>query len=82
MNYELKYFKKSDKICLSDFESENKIEWINLDYLLSLSDLGAVYFPFTGGESRKCALVTMSNNDKYYIRESEFNELQTTITKL
>lgn len=81
MNYVIKYFKKSDSLCADDFENNDKIEWINLDFLLSLSSLKMYYTPMSGKEIGRYALVTMSNNDKYCIREDEFIELEKSIAK-
>lgn len=77
--FTLKYFSKSDGISGSDFENQDKIVKINLDFLLSLSNLEEFRLPFSGDFRGKYVLVTMSNNDRYYIREEEYKKLEHAI---
>jgi hypothetical protein len=77
--YKLKYFKKSDTICGDDFKLQDEIENINLDFLLSLSEIKNFRLPLSGTYVDNYAVVTMSNNDMYCIRENVFNELKEII---
>ena len=73
MMYELRFFAKSqDGVCADDFKKEDRLVVINLTFLLSLSGLEEYHLPISGGKVGKCAIVTMSNSDKYYIREKSF----------
>lgn len=75
MIYKLQYFRKSQNgICATDFENERLTDFINLNFLLSLSDLGKFY-TITDRYVDKFAIVTMSNDDKYYIDEKSFKDL-------
>jgi hypothetical protein len=74
--FELKYFSKSSKgISASDFENEAKNVKINIDFILSLSEIETFKLPLSENFAGKYALVTMSNNDKYYIKENIFKIL-------
>jgi len=73
MFYKLLYFKKSqDGICGEDFKNEQKTETINLKFLLSLSGLIKYENPFSGRFVGNFAIVTMSNNDRYFIDMNSF----------
>jgi hypothetical protein len=81
--YKLHYFKKSQTgICADDFKNATEVDTINLKLLLSLSDLQKFRGPLTGKYIGKFALVTMSNNDKYYIDENSFVDLSETLSKV
>ena len=74
--YKLYYFSKSKYgICGSDFENERKMVLINISLILSLSDLMKFNLPLSGEYLEDFALLTMQNNDKYYIDVSSFNDL-------
>ncbi len=55
---------------------------INLKFLLSLSDLQKFETPLSGRYVGKFALVTMSNNDKYYIDEDSFADLSEALSMM
>lgn len=73
MFYKLQYVTKSETgICGSDFDDNRKEDNINTSLILSISSLMEFKLPFSGRFICNYALVTMSNNDKYYIDEEEF----------
>lgn len=77
----LKYFSKSDQgICSNDFTNTEQLVKINLEFVLSLSELERFILPLSGELADSYALLTMSNNDKYYIREKVFKELSNAIS--
>jgi hypothetical protein len=81
--FKLHFFKKSQNgICADDFKNAKEIDTINLKYLLSLSDLQKFETPLSGRYVGKFALVTMSNNDKYYIDENSFADLSEALSKV
>lgn len=82
MFFKLHFFKKSDNgICANDFKYKQKhIETINLKMILSLSDLLIFEKPLSGDYVGNYALLTMSNNDKYYIDEKSFADLSNAIS--
>jgi len=83
MLFKLRFFKQSQiGICADDFKNEKKITTINLKFLLSLSDLQKFETPLSNRYVGKYALVTMSNNDKYYIDENSFFDLSETLSKM
>jgi hypothetical protein len=78
----LLYFKKSQTgICADDFKNKEKVDIINLEYLLSVSDLESFMTPFTGRYVGKFAIVKMSNNDTYYIGGASFRYLSEELAK-
>jgi hypothetical protein len=80
MFYNLKYFLKSDNsFCAIDFDNKEKIETINISFILSISDLQMYKLPFSGEEVGNYSIVVMSNNDTFYIKENSFKELQERI---
>lgn len=79
MLYKLWFLKKaSEGFCGDAFKRPKKQKSINLNlnFLLSLSDLEPFSMPFTGNYVGKFAEVTMVNNDRYYIDEDSFIDLQ------
>ena len=81
--YKLHYFRKSQTgICADDFKNAKEVDTINLNFLLSLSDLQTFVTPLSGRYVGNFARVTMSNNDKYYIDENSFADLSEAISKL
>lgn len=79
--YKLHFFKKSTGICGDDFKSKIQVDTINLNFLLSLSDLQKFVLPFSGTFVGKFASVTMSNNDIYFIDEKSFVNLSIILNK-
>jgi hypothetical protein len=76
MMYNLQYFRKSQNgICAADFDNKRMHDLINPSFLLSLSGLQN-FHTITGNFAGKFSIVTMSNDDKYYIDEISFNALQ------
>lgn len=74
--YKLSFFIKTDKgICGSDFERPECIELINTNFILSISDLKSFELPFSGTFKGRYALITMSNNDQYYIKEISYKNI-------
>lgn len=83
MFYKLHYFQKSKEgICADDFKNEEKTYTINLKMVLSLSDLIEFETPFTRRYVGDYALLTMANDDKYYINERSFQNLTEVLGKL
>lgn len=76
--FRLHFFKKSSttSLCSADFENKQEVETINLKFLLSLSDMQKFSLPLSGKYIADYALVTMSNNDKYYIDKKSFDNLK------
>jgi hypothetical protein len=67
MFFKLKHFTKST--CgISTFGQDEVADTINLRFLVSVSDL--VLYP-----QGRYSMVKMSNGDRYYIKEAEYNEL-------
>jgi len=79
MLYKLHYFNKSDGICANDFNNTIKFELINLSFILSISELLDFRTPLSGRFVDKYGVLTMSNNDKYFINEKSFTELNNAI---
>lgn len=78
--HELHYFHKSKKgICGDDFNNKEQSDLINLSFILSLSELLRFELPFSGKFVGEYAVVTMSNNEKYYIGEGSFIGLRDAI---
>ncbi len=76
MLYKLSYFKKSQSgICANDFKNKKEVDTINLNFLLSLSELQRFETPLSGRYVEHFAIVTMSNNDTYYIDTTSFEDL-------
>lgn len=65
----------------SDFENMEQQVKINLDFLLSLSDIQPFVLPFSRQHVGNYAIVTMSNNDIYYIREKYYYKLNDFLAK-
>jgi hypothetical protein len=65
----ISFFQKNADLCGADFKNQNKIDIINLDFLLSISEIEAFYTPFTNEFRGKYGVITMSNGDKYYVKE-------------
>lgn len=83
MLFKLHFLRKSQNgICADDFQNAKEIDTVNLNYLLSLSDLQKFETPFSGRYVGKFAVVTMSNNDKYYIDENSFLDLSEVLVKV
>lgn len=78
----LKFFKKGDGVCANDFESTEQRENINIDFLISVSDIKNFSLPLSGKHVGKFSTVTMSNNDKYHISEEEHERLNIHILRM
>jgi len=79
MFYRLHYFKKGDGLCGSDLDNRNQVDTINLTFVSSLSDLQKFTLPFSGTFKGNYAVLTMSNGDRYYIKEDIFASVSTAI---
>ncbi len=76
MLYKLSYFKKSRSgICANDFKNKKEVDTININFLLSLSGLQRFEMPLSVKYVEDFAIVTMSNNDTYYIDKTSFEDL-------
>ena len=74
--FPLKYFAKTNtSVCSNDFKNKDRVEKINLNFVLSLSDIEKFTLPLSGEYVSSFAILTMMNNDKYYIRESSYKEV-------
>ena len=73
--YKLKYFQSGRDLCGSDFKNENKIEYINLQQISSISDIKKFNLPFSGNYAGEYVVVRMSNGSIFYIYKEEFDEL-------
>ena len=83
MFFKLHFFKKtSNGICANDFKNKTEIDTINLKMVLSLSNLQKFEMPLTGNYVGNYALLTMNNNDKYYLHENSFADLSNAISIL
>lgn len=74
--HKIKYFSKSENICFNDFSNRDSVDIINIDYVVSVSELKAFRMPFSGETKKeRSSIVRMINGDSYHIREASFNEL-------
>lgn len=81
--YKLSYLRKSESgLCGDDFKRPERSDMINLNLLISLSDLQDFELPFSGKFVGKYAIVTMSNNDCYYINEQSYLDFLKVLRKL
>ena len=71
----LKYFHTGKGICGDDFKNDEKIITININFILSLSELQTFELPFSGKYIGTFASLTMSNNDVYYLKQESYLEL-------
>ena len=77
MRLEIKYFSDSNNgISANDFRNKDRSVNLNVNFILSLSSLVRFSLPFSGNYIDSYAVLTMSNNDKYYIREDEYNRIK------
>jgi len=80
MFFRLHFFKKSSNgICADDFKNKTETDTINLKMILSLSDVQKFETPLSGRYVGDYAMLTMSNNDKYYLHEKSFADLSNAI---
>jgi len=80
MFYKLRFFKKTNGgICADDFKNTEQFVVINMNFILSLSDILNFTKPFSGDFVGKYAVVTMSNNDNYVINGTSFLEISEEI---
>ena len=83
--FNLAFFKFSqdrfDNICADDFKNNIVCGTINLEYILSISNPHTFKLPFSGDTVGLYAIVTMKNDDKYYINENTHSILLQTILK-
>jgi hypothetical protein len=76
----IEYFSNSDKgISAEDFKNQGRQVKINLEFILSLSELRRFTLPFSGQYVDSYALLTMSNNDRYYIKAPSYTDLEIAI---
>jgi len=74
--YKLKYFYKGKSICADDLKSDNKlIDIINLQEISSVSNIKKYHLPFSGDYVGNYSVVSMKNDNTYFIDEEEFNNL-------
>lgn len=76
--YTLKYFNKN-VICADDFKSTDKTAMINLKAISSLTELEPFILIFSGKHVNNYATLTMTNNDRYYIREETYEKLKNNL---
>ena len=79
--YRLKYFLKSDYICGSDFENEEKEGLINLEQVSSVSNIEKFYLPLSGSYKGEYAIVSMQNRDRYYINNISLEGITEALLK-
>lgn len=60
-------------ICEENFKSKDQTVILNLDYVVSITELETFILAFFGKHGDKYSVVTMRNDDKYFIREKEYN---------
>lgn len=65
----IKYFLKNDVMCGSDFDNAEYIDYINPKFIVSISQLIEFSLPFSLRSLGYYSVVSMSNGDKYYIKE-------------
>lgn len=77
MFHKLKYIIKTDGgVCADDLRQDIKTVTINKKFILSLSDLTRFIKPFSNDFITDYAIVTMSNNDRYFINKESFNDIK------
>lgn len=73
--YDLRFFKCTQVgICASDFDNKEETDKINIDYILSISGIKKFNTPFSGKFIGEYAVITMANNDHYYISRKSYNQ--------
>lgn len=79
----VKYFYNQSSFSAEDFRNnkENEVR-INPKYILSLTKLKDCALALSGEYVGKYALLTMSNNDCYVMREEAYKSLDTELKKL
>lgn len=77
----IKFFATGKGICGDDFKNKDMETKINPRFILSLTPLRMFTLPFSDRQVRKYAVLTMSNNDKYYLREESYLFLNDAISK-
>lgn len=70
----LKHFKSGPDLCGDDFENKESVININPQFLLSFTDLLRFTLPFSGKLVGKYSVIEMSNGDRYYLNEEQFNK--------
>lgn len=79
----VKYFYNHSTFSADDLRNNKEDEVrVNPKYILSLTKLKAYRLPFSGEYVGKYALLTMSNNDCYVMREEAYKSLETELIKL
>lgn len=79
--YKLHFFKKGTGLCADDFNNKEYFENINPEFILSISGILSFNTPLSKRYVGEYAIVTMSNNDKYFIKSGSFIDLQEQIKK-
>lgn len=76
LNFLKKIIAKSEVtgVCASDLKEGESQEMINLEFVLSVSDLLEFKLPLSGDFVCNYGIITMSNNDKYYIAGNRLKE--------
>lgn len=73
--YKLKYFTTGKGMCASDFENQLQIENINLKQVSSFTDMKKFNLPLSGTYKGDYAIVSMLNDNKFYINKAEHGKL-------
>lgn len=82
MFYKLTFIRKNENLlCGADFNLRRKETTINLNFILSLSDVAMFHLPLSGKEVGEYAVLTMSNNDTYCVSKTEYSKLMGEINK-
>lgn len=83
MFYKLTYFKQSNEgICADDFKEYSRNININLNHVISISELEMFKTPFSNTNIANYSEVKTINNDTYYIKEKSFNNIISSIEKI
>lgn len=79
--FKLKYFQIGNSLCGSDFENIDSVENINLEHIISFSELKKFTLPFSDNYVGDYALLRLSNNQQYFIKEPVFHELSEVLSE-
>lgn len=78
----IKIFAKNT-ICGADFDEKEYTIYINLNYIVYLSDLQVFRLPISGSTKGQYASVKLTDSSIFFIKKDEYNKiLSLTTTKL
>jgi len=74
--HKLKYFTTGNGMCESDFKNKRQVEIINLQQIFSFTDMKKFHLPLSGIYKGDYAIVSMQNGDRFYIDQTEQENLK------